>query len=76
MNKKEFFAQLEEFMELDEGRLTGEELLDDLPWDSLAVVSFIAMADEHLDLSVRPAKLAEAKSIADLLAIVADKLES
>ncbi len=74
MNKQEFFAQLEEFMELDEGRLTGDESLSDLPWDSLAVVSFIAMADEHLDLSVKPASLADAKSIADLLALVADKL--
>jgi acyl carrier protein len=76
MNKQEFFSKLEEFMELDEGRLTGEELLDDLPWDSLAVVSFIAMADEFLELSVKPSSITEAKSVADLLALVADKLNN
>jgi acyl carrier protein len=76
VNKQEFFAQLEEFMELDEGRLTGEESLDDLPWDSLAVVSFIAMADEHLELAVKPASITQAKSVADLLALVADKLDN
>lgn len=75
MDKKTLFAELEEFMELESGSLTGEELLDDLPWDSLSVVSFIAMVDERLDLSVKPASIADAKSINDLVALVADKLD-
>ena len=72
MNKQEFIAALEEMLEVDAGSLRGDEMLTELPWDSLAVVSFIAMADEHLNAEVNPGKLAQAESLADVLAMVED----
>jgi len=70
MNAKEFLLALDEMLELDAGTLTGGETLESLDdWDSLAVISFIAMVDEKLDLVVEGAKLAEAKTVADLLTV-------
>lgn len=70
MNSAEFLRELEEMLELDSGALTGAEVLAELEgWDSLAVISFIALVDEKLGLVVEGEKLARAKTVADLLAI-------
>jgi acyl carrier protein len=75
MNKQEFLSAIEEMLEVEEGSLKGDEPLTDLPWDSLAVVSFIALADEHLDVAVSPQGLVQAKTLSDVLALVANKLD-
>ncbi|HZH27279.1 MAG TPA: phosphopantetheine-binding protein [Azospirillaceae bacterium] len=75
MTKTEFLAALDELLELDPGTLTGTEQLDDLDnWDSLAVVSFIALVDERLGLVVAGDALSKAKTVADLLALVDGKI--
>jgi acyl carrier protein len=63
-------------LEQDPGTLKGDEPLAGLPrWDSLAVIGFIALMDEHFGLSVPAAKINACTSVADLVAIVADKLK-
>ena len=75
MTNAEFLNVIEEILELDEGILDGSELINDLDgWDSLAVVSFIAEVDSKLDLALNPNLISNANSIADLKALVADKL--
>jgi len=74
MSKADFLALLEEIMDLARGSLKGDEALEDIPWDSLSVVSFIALVDEHLGVAVNPQALSEAKSIPDVLGLVASKL--
>lgn len=75
MNKKEFFTLLEEASESDENSVTEGTLLEELEtWDSLAIVSFIALIDQHLEVTLSPDKLAEAKTVQDLLAMVSDKI--
>ena len=75
MTSAEFLNLIEEILELDEGILDGSELINDLDgWDSLAVVSFIAEVDSKLDLTLNPNQISNANSIADLKALVADKL--
>lgn len=70
MDRKDFLLALDEMLELDEGTLTGDEELDSLDgWDSLAVISFIALVDEKLGIVVEGEKLAKAKTVADLLAV-------
>lgn len=70
MNAKDFLLALDEMLELAPGTLTGAETLESLDdWDSLAVISFIALVDEKLNLVVEGAKLAEARTVADLLAV-------
>lgn len=70
MNSAEFLLELDEMLELAPGALTGAELLEEVEgWDSLAVISFIALVDEKLGLVVEGEKLARAKTVADLLDI-------
>lgn len=70
MTRAEFLAALEEMLELDAGSLSPDTALDSLDsWDSLAVISFIALVDEHFDHVVAGEDLAKAKTIGDLLAL-------
>jgi acyl carrier protein len=75
MTKGEFLRQLDEIVEEEPGTLTGAELLDEVTgWDSLAVVSFIAMVDENLSIVVSPRAIAECKSVDDLVALAQGRL--
>ncbi len=75
MTKAKFLDLLNELLELDPGTIKGTELLAELPrWDSLAVIGFIALLDEHFGMSVPATKIHESKSVADLVALVQHKL--
>ncbi|CAK0775722.1 Carrier domain-containing protein [Azospirillaceae bacterium] len=77
MNKIDFLKALDDMLELDSGTLTGNEVLKELEmWDSLAVISFIALVDEKLGFVVEGQKLAMAKTIDDLISLVKDKLDA
>lgn len=68
MNAKDFLLALDEMLELDPGTLTGAETLESLDnWDSLAVISFIALVDEKLGRVIEGQRLGKAKTVADLL---------
>ena len=75
IKKQEFYSLLEELFELDEGIIKGDEKLEDLPFDSLAVVSLISTVDSKLDIVLMPADLGKASSVSDLLAMVSSKIE-
>jgi acyl carrier protein len=76
MKKSEFLKELDLTLDLPDGTLRGDEILADIPeWDSLAVISFIALVDEKLNLVVDGETLANAKTISDLVALVAVQLE-
>ncbi len=67
-SRKEFLAYLYEILELRSGTLTGAESLADLAtWDSLAMMSFIALASDSNGVTVAPRKIAGCTSVADLL---------
>ena len=67
MGKEAFLAQLEELLEQPAGTLKGPELVGSLEgWDSLAVMSFIAMMDEHYSLNVATKDIVACKTVDDL----------
>ncbi len=75
MDRLEFLAGLDELLELAPGTLTGAEVLEELEgWDSLAVISFIAMVDERLGLVIEGQRLAAARTVDDLLGLIGDRL--
>jgi acyl carrier protein len=75
MERHEFLLSLDEVVELEPGTLKGDEKLEDLDgWNSLAVISFIALADEKCGISLQPSKIANCKTIADLIALLGDKI--
>ncbi|OYW83006.1 MAG: hypothetical protein B7Z26_01785 [Asticcacaulis sp. 32-58-5] len=70
MDKPAFFAAVAEILETEATGLTGTETLDSLGnWDSLAVISFVAMVDSELDQIVDNEKLKQAKTLNDLAAL-------
>ena len=77
MRTTDFLKLLDSALDLPEGTLTGTEQLSDIPeWDSLAVISFIALVDEQFNVILEGEKLAEAKSVDDLLALLHSHLEA
>ncbi len=68
MTREEFLAHLDELLEMPEGALKGDERLEGLErWDSLAMVSFIALADEHCDRRLSPRQFVSCNTVNDLL---------
>jgi acyl carrier protein len=71
MTVQEKLVLLEEMMELDEGILTLETELDDLEeWDSIAVISFIAMIDDEFNKTIKGSQIKEFKTVSDALAVM------
>ena len=71
MTRQSFLVLLDELLELPAGTLQGPEQLDELErWDSLATVGFIALANEHYDVTLSPRQIAASKSVDDLLALL------
>jgi acyl carrier protein len=74
MNEQEFIANMEDLLETDPGSISLATQLDTLAqWDSLAFVSFLAMADSKYGVRVTPTELRQSKSIADLMKLVEKK---
>ena len=76
MTKKELINFIEATLEGDIDSAKDNDLLETVGhWDSLAAMSFIAFIDEKLGFTPDPAKVAKAKTLGDLLAIVDGKVE-
>ncbi len=70
MTKSQFLRLVEEVAQEPAGTLQGPELLENLGgWDSLAVVSFIAMVDEQLGMTLQPRAIADCKTVDDLFVL-------
>ncbi|MET0125820.1 MAG: acyl carrier protein [Pseudomonas caspiana] len=58
---------IEEAMEADEGTLALGQPLD---WDSIAVVAFMALADEHLGITLSASRLSGCTTVDDVVSLV------
>ena len=70
VTKAEFYAALDDILDLPLGTITGGEQLKELTWDSLAVVSYIATCNGMFGIVLSGDKVKATKSIADLMALV------
>jgi acyl carrier protein len=71
MNTSEFYLKMDELLDLPVGTLKGGEALEDLEdWDSVAVISFIALADSEYGAVVPPKEIAACKTVDDLAALI------
>ncbi len=71
MDKPAFFAAVAEILEADPSGLTGAETIESIGnWDSLSVISFVAMVDSDMDQIVDAEKLKDARTLDDLAALV------
>ena len=68
MDIKEKLAKLEDIMELDEGTLTPETLLEDIEeWDSLAALSYVVMMADDFGKTITGAEIRAFKTVQDIL---------
>ena len=76
MNRAAFLAELSTILEVPPSLLNeGEPLTNIKGWDSLAAVSFIALAHSKCGLVVRGDALAKCETVGDLVGLVSGKLE-
>jgi acyl carrier protein len=68
-NADQLNHDLETILELEAGSITGTETLADINWDSLSVITFIALADSEYGLTIPASKLQGIKTVPDLLAL-------
>ncbi|TFC94715.1 acyl carrier protein [Cryobacterium sinapicolor] len=66
MDQIEFMQLIEETLEAESGTLSYTDRLDEIDWDSLANISFIAEVDNRLGVTVNSEQLAKSLTIADL----------
>jgi len=76
VTKKEFLVLFEEIVEEPPGTLTGSEKLREqlVGWNSLAVISFLALVDEHFGITLSPRAIAECKTVNDLIGLLNGKV--
>lgn len=76
MTKPEFLKLIEEIVEEPAGSLSGSEKLREqvAGWNSLAVVSFIAMVDEQFEVMLSPKAIVDCRTVDDLVKLLDGKV--
>ena len=75
MTKAVFLQKLESIIEADEGTVEGSSVLADLDgWDSLAVMSTLAMFDKQFGVKVPATTIYQCRTVDDLAALAGDRV--
>lgn len=75
MNKSEFIEMLHEVMELDSGELTQDSVLDDIEeWDSVSLITFMAVVDDNFEKMPSPDEIAGAVTVGDLMGLFGEQI--
>jgi len=68
MENKEKIALIEEMLDVEEGSINAETRLDEIDnWDSMAIISLIALVDEHFNKPLSASQIRKFKIIQDIL---------
>ena len=70
MMQEEKLEVLAEVFDVDAGTLTPETQLDTLQWDSMAMLSVIALVKANFDKKVPGADLRAFETVGDILAVM------
>lgn len=70
---QKFYEGLAEILEIEVSRITPDLDLNSVPWDSLAVVSTIALVDELFNVMLEGQALSKCESVADIEVLIAAK---
>ncbi len=75
MTKSEFLHEIDAIIQVDTGTTSMDDRLASLAeWDSMAIISFIAMADQKLDFALNIDLLISCKTVGDLASLCAGKV--
>ena len=73
MKKENFLRKLEDALELEANSLTIDTNLTDLEeYDSLSVLSLIAMIDEELQVKIQGAKFQSVTTVTSLMKLIGE----
>lgn len=70
MDQNEFLVLAAEILEVEESEVTLDSSLDDIDWDSLANISFIAEIDSKLNKLINPEELNKCESLSDVYTLI------
>ena len=71
MTHNEFLREMEEILGINPGKLKGHENLEDLEnWDSMALVSLLAVAESRSNIEITLDQVVSCSTVADLLRLV------
>lgn len=76
MERSQLLQLIDELLELEPGTVNGTSRLEDVGWNSLAVVGFIAMVDENFGIAVSPSAIARSETVDDLVRLLGDHLRN
>ena len=71
-----FLSGLADALEIEESSLTPNTLFNEIDWDSLAVISSIALIDEHFGVMIPGQDISECKGMPDLLSLIESRLSN
>lgn len=75
MTKAEFIRKIEFDIGAAEGTVEGSDVLQDLDgWDSLAVMSTLAMLDKQFGVKVPATTIYQCRTVDDLAALAGDQM--
>jgi len=68
MTRREFLLQIDDILGLPPGTIRGNEKLEELKnWDSTALITLIAVADEMSGVPITPDQIIGCSTVADLV---------
>ena len=68
MNRDEFLSEMDQILGLPAGTIRGDEKLEDLEnWDSMALITLIALAESSNNARLLPSDVAVCSTVADLI---------
>jgi acyl carrier protein len=71
MDKTEFYSELEELLQMPQGSIRGDLQLNKVShWDSLALVSFIVLAETKYGVPLKPIQVEKSETVADLIVFI------
>lgn len=71
LSNEEKIVLLEKMLELEDGELTEETVLEDLDcWDSMAAIELIALVDEKFGKALKGQQIRQFKTVKDILDIM------
>jgi len=65
-----FLSALADALELEQSAVTPTTTFSEIDWDSLAVISTIALIDDHFGVMISGQSISECSSISDLLTLI------
>jgi acyl carrier protein len=75
LGRNEFLLLLDELLELEPGTVKESETLENLEgWNSLAIISLMALVDEQFGMSLQPRQIAASKTVSDLMSLLGNRV--